>query len=156
MRRTDLEVTEAARIDEIIAGCTYMNLAFADGTRPYVLPLSFGYRREEGKPVFYFHSAAEGRKVKLARTLAYAGFTLSRNQEVKPHEKACDFSMRYECVIGEGAITELLDPTQKAEALNCIMQQFSGKADWTFPETVLSKTLLFRLEVAELSGREHK
>lgn len=156
MRRSDLAVTEPARLDEIILGCDCLRLAFADGTHPYIVPLSFGYRRENDKPVFYFHSAAAGRKVSLARTLAYAGFQLDRNLQVNPDEKPCDFSMRYECVIGEGSITEITEPSEKAAALNLIMQHFSGKADWSFPEAALAKTSLFRLEAVEISGRAHK
>lgn len=156
MRRSDLEVTESARLDAIIQSSDCVRLAFADGTHPYIVPVSFGYRREEGQPVFYFHSAAAGRKVDLARALRYAGFELDTNRAVNPNEKPCDFSLRYECVVGEGDLSELTEPTAKAEALNLIMQHYSSKNDWEFPEIALSKTLLFRLAAKEMTGRVHK
>ena len=46
MRRKDLAVTAPAEIDAIIRGCDCIRLAFADGTHPYIVPLSFGYVRE--------------------------------------------------------------------------------------------------------------
>ena len=60
MRRKDLAVTEKEQIDAIIQSCDCVRLAFADGTHPYIVPLSFGYHREDGVSKFYFHSAAEG------------------------------------------------------------------------------------------------
>lgn len=76
MRRKDLAVTEKEQIDAIIQSCDCVRLAFADGTHPYIVPLSFGYHREDGVSKFYFHSAAAGRKVELCRKLGYAGFEL--------------------------------------------------------------------------------
>lgn len=155
MRRSDLAITDDARIDAVIKSCDCFRLAFADGRSPYIVPLSFGYRREDGVSVFYFHSAAAGRKVDLARSLRYAGFELDTNRAVKPDEKACDFSMRYACVVGEGTLEEIKEPAEKAAALNLIMQQYSGRDDWEFPETALAKTVLFRLVAKQISGREH-
>ena len=84
MRRKDLAVTDPAKIDAIIQGCDCIRLAFADGTHPYIVPLSFGYVREGDTAKFYFHGAANGRKVDLSRKLAYAGFELDRNRTLKP------------------------------------------------------------------------
>ena len=84
MRRKDLAVTEKEQIDAIIQSCDCVRLAFADGTHPYIVPLSFGYHREDGVSKFYFHSAAAGRKVELCRKLGYAGFELDTNRQLKP------------------------------------------------------------------------
>ena len=155
MRRKDLAVTDPAKIDEIIQSCECIRIAFADGTHPYIVPLSFGYERKDGEQLFYFHGAAVGRKITLSRTLGYAGFELDDSGTVKPDDKACDFSVRYQSIIGEGTVTELTDPKEKGEALQVIMKHYSGKNDWEFPETVLAKTCVFRLNVTEISGREH-
>lgn len=155
MRRTDLAVTDPIRIDEIIQSCDCCRLAFADGTHPYIVPLSFGYCRENSVPVFYFHGAAVGRKVELVQALGYAGFELDTGSHINTSEKACDFSVRYQSVIGEGEVKELTEQKEKAAALQVIMKHYSGKDDWEFPETVLAKTFLFKLTVKELSGRQH-
>ena len=156
LRRKDLAITDPTQIDEIILSCDCIRLAFADGNHPYIVPLSFGYRREDDTPVFYYHGAAEGRKITLSRTLGYAGFELDRNVQTNPDDKACDFSVRYQSIIGEGIVTELTEAKEKAEALQVIMSHYSGKSDWEFPETVLAKTAVFKLTATTLTAKAHK
>jgi len=155
MRRNDLAVSDPAELDDIILSCDCFRLAFADGTKPYIVPLSFGYQREDGMPVFYFHSAKEGRKVELSRKLSYAGFELDTNRAINENEKPCDFSVRYQSIIGEGTLTEITDTDEKIRGLNLIMNHYSGRANWEFPLHVLDKTVLFRLSVSEMSGKKH-
>lgn len=155
MRRKDLAVIDPVRIDEIILSCNCCRLAFADGPHPYIVPLSFGYERTEDTQIFYYHSASVGRKVDLIRSLGFAGFELDREGTINPSKKACDFSVRYQSIIGEGEISELIDAKEKAYALQVIMKKYSGRGDWEFPETMLAKTAVFRLVVKELSAREH-
>lgn len=155
MRRKDLAVTDPEKIDAIIQGCDCFRLAFADGTHPYIVPLSFGYARKGETIQFYFHSAAAGRKVELSRKLGYAGFELDRNRTVKPNEKACDFTVAYESVVGEGSIQELTNPEEKTAALHAIMAHYTGRTDWAFPESVLNRTCVFCLTVKELSCKVH-
>ena len=155
MRRKDLAVNDPEKIDDIINGCDCFRLAFADGTRPYIVPLSFGFTHIDGVRRFYFHSAAAGRKVDLCRTLGYAGFELDRDRLVHPNEKACDFSVRYQSVVGEGTVAEVTDLAEKAAALNLLMAHYSGRGDWEMPESVLQRTCVFCLTVTEISGREH-
>lgn len=156
MRRTDLAVTDPTRIDKIIQSCDCCRLAFADGKHPYIVPLSFGYCREDGIPTFFFHGAAVGRKVDLVRSLAYAGFELDTGGQINSSEKACDFSVRYQSIVGEGELKELTEPAEKVAALQVIMKHYSDKDDWEFPEAVLSKTFIFQLTVKEMSARQHK
>ena len=155
MRRKDLAVTDPEKIDSIIRNCDCFRLAFADGTHPYIVPLNFGFTHVDGIRKFFFHSAASGRKVDLCRKLGYAGFEMDRDRLVHPNEKACDFSMRYQCVIGEGTVEEITDLAGKKDALNAIMKQYSGRSDWEMPESVLERTCVFCLTVAEISGKEH-
>lgn len=156
MRRMDLAITEDKTIDEIIARCDCCRLAFADGTRPYIVPVNFGFQWEENQRVLYFHGADQGRKVDLIRTLGYAGFEMDCDHKLNPADKACNYSMGYYSVVGEGEITQLTDPDQKTRALGVIMKQISGRDDWEFPEAALAKTGVFRLTVKELSARGHK
>jgi len=155
MRRKDLTVTDPVHIDEIIQDCDCCRLAFADGAHPYIVPLSFGYQREGSEQVFFFHGAAVGRKITLIRSLGYAGFELDTNRKINSNENACNFSVRYQSIIGEGDISELTGAKEKAEALQVIMKHYTGKDDWEFPEKALEKTAVFRLNVKEMSAKEH-
>ena len=46
-------------------------------------------------------------------------------------------------------------PEEKKKALSLIMRQNTGKADWNFPEDMLGVTGIWKLEVEELSCKEH-
>ena len=46
MRRKDREITDEAKIDEIILNCNCCRLGFNDGGKVYIVPLSFGYSRD--------------------------------------------------------------------------------------------------------------
>lgn len=155
MRRKDLAVTEPEKIDAIINRCDCFRLAFADGKHPYIVPLNFGFEHKDGVRKFYFHSATAGRKVDLCRSLGCAGFEMDTNRTVNTNEKACDFSMAYQCIIGEGEIKELTTLEEKAAGLQVMMKRYSGRGDWELPEGVLQKTCVFCLTVREISGREH-
>ena len=65
MRRTDREITDAEKITQIIQTCHCCRLGFCDNGAVYIVPLNFGYAEENGKRVFYFHSAKSGRKLDL-------------------------------------------------------------------------------------------
>ncbi len=47
MRRKEREITEQAKINEIIQNCDCLRLALADEGAPYIVPVSFGYVEEE-------------------------------------------------------------------------------------------------------------
>ena len=59
MRRRDREVSDPAKIREIIAACHCCRLGFADGGKIYIVPLNFGYQEEDGQRTFFFHSATK-------------------------------------------------------------------------------------------------
>ena len=155
MRRKDLAIADPQQVDAIIQNSHCIRLAFADGKYPYIVPMSFGYQRQGDTQTFYLHGAAVGRKVDLIQKLGCAGFELDCDGHTNEDDKACDFSVRYQSVIGEGDIVQLTDPNEKAAALQVIMKKYSGRDDWEFPEAVLGKTAVFRLTVTAISARGH-
>ena len=54
MRRKDRELTEQAEILRLLARCDTVRLGLWDGTRPYVVPVSFGWRRTLCSPSCIF------------------------------------------------------------------------------------------------------
>ena len=75
MRRQDREVSERAKIDEVIESCDCIRLGLNAEDGAYIVPLSFGYAPEEPAK-FYFHSATEGRKVSMIGSGTKAGFDM--------------------------------------------------------------------------------
>lgn len=163
MRRQDREVTDDARIREIINSCSVCRLGFCDGDEVYIVPLNFGYEEADGKYVFYFHGAKAGRKAELIRRYASAperlraGFELDGEAGlVDGGERACEYSMRYHSVIGSGCVAEVDDPAEKKRALDCIMAHYTDKAAWDYPEAMLKAVGVFRLEAEKLSCKERQ
>lgn len=151
MRRADREVTDRARIDEILRECRVMRLGFNDEGEVYIVPMNFGY---DGKS-FWFHSAKEGRKVSLARTAPKVGFETDTGFELHPADIACSWSAAFASVIGTGRLTVVSDAEEKKKGLTHIMAQQSGRADWAFDEKMLQAVEVFRLDIETLSCKVH-
>lgn len=156
MRRKDREITDSAKIKEVIADCQCCRLAFCDREKPYIVPLSFGYTERDGKIVFYFHSAQEGRKIDLIRRTGYAGFEMDTHYKLNESETACGWSARFRSVIGGGRVSIVETEAEKREGLQVIMRHLTGKDQWEFEENMLKVVCVFKLEVEELSCKEHK
>lgn len=156
MRRTDREITDRERINEIIKACHCCRLGFCDQGQVYIVPLSFGYEDQGDKRIFYFHGAMEGRKIDLIRKTHYAGFELDTNYQLQKAEAACGYSARYQSIIGTGKVDLIENFEEKRHALLCIMKHNSGREDWTFLEDALRKVAVFQLTVEEISGKEHQ
>lgn len=152
MRRKDREVKDTYEIKEIIRECDCCRLAFPDGKSAYIVPLSFGYDEEEN--VLYFHGAAEGKKMDLVRQTGYAGFEMDTAHGLKTADQACGYSFRYRSVVGEGPIRVVEETQEKKKGLNCIMGHMSGKGSWDYPEAMLKRTAVLRLDVEQMSGKE--
>lgn len=155
MRRHDREITDPEKINRIISACRCCRLGLCDGGRPYVVPLNFGHTVENGRHVFYFHGAAEGRKVTLLRRTGWAGFELDTGYRLHPAGTACGHSAAFQSVIGGGRVTFLEEPEAKRRALNCIMAHNTGREDWDFSEEAVRAVCVYRLEAEELSCKEH-
>lgn len=155
MRRKDREVTDREQILEVIGRCDCCRLGFADGEDAYLVPLNFGYVQDGQGLHLYFHGAREGRKADLIRRKGRAGFEMDTNHQVNRNENPCEYSFRFQSVIGRGTIGPVEDPEQKAAALNLIMSRYSPRGDWEFPSHALANTAVFRLDVEELSCKEH-
>lgn len=156
MRRRDREVTDQDRIDGIIRSADCCRLGFADGGEVYIVPLNFGYRRENGIPVFYFHGAGQGRKLDLIRKTGKAGFELDTDHYLASGERACDYSFRFSSVIGTGRISVLSEIAEKKEGLSVLMEHYGGQKQWEFEQRLLEKTAVLRLEVSEMSCKVHE
>ena len=89
MRRKDREVTDNYEINKIINFCQIIRLAFADSVAPYIVPLNFGFEEKDGKRIFYFHGAKEGRKLDLIKKLGVAGFEADSETEIYGGREAC-------------------------------------------------------------------
>lgn len=156
MRRKDREITDWNKIKGIIEACHCCRLGFQDDGKVYIVPLSFGFLEKEGKILFYFHSASKGRKIDLIRKNGYAAFELDTNYKLNEGPEACDYSARFQSVIGDGTVALVEDPMERREGLRAIMRQNTGKGDWEFSDGMFQSVCVFKLEVEALACKEHQ
>lgn len=156
MRRSDREITDCSHIYKIISRCDCLRLGLIDNSEAYIVPVNFGFEMEQdNKLALYFHSAMEGRKAKLLPKQKYITFEMDTKHELIEADIACDFSYRYQCVMGKAMVDILKDHEQKKHGLNVIMSHYAKQNSWEYNEEMLDKVLVVKLSVTELSGKEH-
>jgi nitroimidazol reductase NimA-like FMN-containing flavoprotein (pyridoxamine 5'-phosphate oxidase superfamily) len=148
MRKKDREIKDREAIDGIIRRCRVCHLAMCDDGQPYIVPLNFGYDGE----FLYFHAASEGRKIDIIKRNNRVGFEFDILHEIVKAEQACKWGAKYESVIGSGTAAIVDDLGVKKVALKCIMRQYGSDAT-DFPENVMRKTLILRVQILEISGK---
>lgn len=152
MRRKDREITDINEIMAIMKKCDACSLAFFDEEYPYIVPLNFGVNLMEDKITLYFHGANAGKKLELMKKNNKVGFQMSCSHKLLLGEKACNSTMEYESVCGNG-IVEILSEAEKEEALIYLMKQYSGKEKHEFNKNEINAVLVFKLTVSEIHGK---
>lgn len=155
MRRKDREVTDAEKIEEILEACGCCRIGLVDEGEAYIVPLNFGYEQTNGSFTLYFHCAREGRKMDLIPQQRSVSFEMDANHSLVEGAAGCDFSYRYQCIMGKGRMEVLEEPEEKLHGLRQIMKHYSGKEDWEFQPDTVKRVQVLRLSVAELSCKEN-
>ena len=156
MRQSKRQVTDKATICAMLDAIDTIHVAMHDEPFLYVVPLNFGYAEENGKRVFYFHSAKSGRKLDLIAGAPSVGFELDVNYALVEGEEACRHTARFQSVIGTGRVSFVEEAAQKEAALQALMLHNTGKDGWTFSGAMLDSVRVFKLEVETLSCKEHE
>lgn len=157
MRRSDREIKELDRIVEVIKGCDVIRIALNDQAEyPYVVPLNFGMEMVDGLPIFYMHSAMEGKKVELVKKNQKAFFEMDRGHELLANEDPEKCSMAYESVMGYGELF-VLEGQEKFRALELLLDQYRrGIPFKALDERVVNITFVFGLRVLSMSAKQRK
>ena len=148
MRRSEKEITDPGRIEEIIRGCTVCHLGLCRDGEPYVVPMCFGYLRG----TFYFHCAREGMKLNFIRANPRVCIQMERGVELIVKDKPCSHSMAFESVIAKGTAREVSDPQEKALAMNALMDQYHLPAK-PMPAQALAKVKILAVETKSITGK---
>ena len=146
MRRAEREITDAAALAGILGRAGYAVLAFLDGGTPALVPVSFGFRQEEdGRFVFYFHSAVEGHKIDCLREDSRVSLCAVGDNRIELGTPVCRSTCRYESVIATGRIG----------ALDCLMNHCGAPGSFDYPEPMLERTAILRLVAETISGKSN-
>lgn len=151
MRRSDREITDVKLIEAFIAKEQIMRIAFYDNGEIYIVPVNYGYTNDSGQFAFYFHGAKAGRKYELSKGSPNIGFEIDGNYELLEADIACDFSAKFQSVVGTGKISIVEDREEKLKGLNFLMRQTSGNAEWQYSEEMINAVAVYKVDVNKIS-----
>jgi uncharacterized protein len=146
MRRSDRQVTGQAALEEIIGRGVACHLALVAQGEPYLVTLNYGYRAD----TLYFHCATSGKKIDILKACDRVCFSIVTQHELVVGELGCDFSMKYESIVGYGKARFIDEPQQKRQALDIIMAQY---AEGSFEYTDEGRTAVFVVDIEQMTGK---
>jgi nitroimidazol reductase NimA-like FMN-containing flavoprotein (pyridoxamine 5'-phosphate oxidase superfamily) len=149
MRRKDKEITDKDELIEIITKAKVCRLAMVDGSTPYIVPLSFGYHDK----TLYFHGSLKGKKIDLIQKNPNVCFEFDHLIETIESEKACNWSMQFQSIIGFGKACLLKTAEEKQHALSIIMAQYSSQ-QYDFPDKGLQATAVIKVRIDSMTGKQ--
>ena len=151
MRRSDKAVTQQPAIEKILRAGKTCQLAFTAEPVPYLVTLNYGYH--DG--ALYFHAAAEGRKIDLIRENREVAFTVALDLGLIEGENACDWSVRFQSVVGHGQISLLESPEEKRRGLDLFMAQYSDEK-FSYPDKMIQATAVIKLVISEMTTKQSR
>ncbi len=151
MRRKDREITEKKQIEDFIAKEQIIRIGFYDEGDIYMVPVNYGYICNNGRYTFFFHGAKAGRKYELTKSEPKVGFEIDGKYELTSGDIACEYSCKFQSVIGSGKLTLIEDASEKVIGLNAIMRQTTGRNNWDYEDSMLEEVAVFKLEVEKLT-----
>ena len=151
MRRSDREIKDINLIEKFIAKEQILRIAFYDDGDIYIVPVNYGYVYENNRFRFYYHGAKAGRKFELSQKKPKVGFEIDGNYELTDGDIACDYSAKFQSVIGTGTLGIVDDKDEKILGLNKLMKQTTGNERWSYSDEMFRVTAIFRLDVDKMS-----
>jgi nitroimidazol reductase NimA-like FMN-containing flavoprotein (pyridoxamine 5'-phosphate oxidase superfamily) len=149
LRRKDREIKSKEEIESVIQKSLVCRLGMDDEDGPYIVPLSFGY----ADGCLFFHSAKEGRKLNILRRNNKVCFEVDMVGEMVRGDKACDWGMKFESVIGFGKAFIVEDALSKKAALDVIMSHYSA-GSFEYDEKKLDRTVVIKVEIESMTGKK--
>lgn len=150
MRRSDKEVTDKTLIDKILKEAEIIRLAMVDEGNPYLVAMNYAF----ADGYLFMHSALEGKKIDILKKNNKVAFQADNGVELVIQEEACSCGTKYLSVLGTGKAIFIEDIIEKTKALNAIMSKYTGKAGFKFPEKMLEKTLVLKIEIESVTGKK--
>ncbi len=151
MRRKDREIKDFNEIIEIIRKCDVCRIALHDDDFPYIVPLNFGLDVQGQQVFFYFHAAAEGKKLDLIAKDNRAAFEMDCDHNFILYEERMSCTMGYASVMGHGTI-ELVPEEEKYDALKILMRQYHAE-DFAFHTDMMKVTTVMKMTVIDMVGK---
>ena len=139
------EIEDRKTIDEIIRKAEVCTMSMVDGDMPYAVPMNFGYK--DG--CIILHSAPTGKKFDILEKNPNVciSFYVDEKLNIRHEKVACSYSMRFRSVLAFGKLEDIEGIQEKTEAMNEVMKQYTGKADFKYNEPAIRGVRLMKVKV---------
>jgi len=150
--RREREITDPAKILEILDKGMIVHVAMVDGDEPYVVPMNYGYTMEDGKLTLYLHGARWGRKLDVMRANPKVFFSIECDVHPFEGDIACRYGTAYASIMGRGMAEITEDVEEKKKGLSVIMKTQTGK-DFTFDDKMVSIVSVIKIDVSGYTAK---
>ena len=152
MTKRERQITDEGQILAILDAARVLHLGLAVDNEPYVVPMNYGYIKEDGKLVLYLHSALRGKKLDMIRANSKVFFEMDCDLTPFEGEKPCQYGLSYSSVMGQGTARIVEDVEEKKTALSVLMKTQTGK-DFSFEDRLVSIVSVIRIDVTEYTAK---
>ena len=152
MTKRERQITDEGQITAILDTARVLHLGLAVDNEPYVVPMNYGYIKEDGKLVIYLHSALRGKKLDMIRTNPKVFFEMDCDLTPFEGEKPCQYGLSYSSVMGKGIARIVEDVEEKKTALSVLMKTQTGK-EFSFEDRLVGIVAVIRIDVEEYTAK---
>ena len=152
MTKRERQVTDPAKIRDILDRAKVLHLGLAVDNEPYVVPMNYGHTFENEKLVIYLHSALRGKKLDMIRQNPRVFFEIDCDQQSFEGVKPCQYGMVYSSIMGRGVASFVEDVEAKKQAMVALMKTQTGK-DFTFEDGWVSMVAVIRIDVEAYTAK---
>jgi len=158
MRRKEREITDFEEMIKILDEANFLTLAMINGNEPYSVPVNFGYKLDGNRKrvQIFIHGATEGTKLNCIKNCPRVSFCAVSYSEIGMDKAPCGWTNFYRSVCGKGNAAILEDADEKKEGLICILKKYGYKGLAVFPDIMMKKTSMIRIDMEELTGKFHE
>ena len=152
MTRREKEVTDQQAILHILDTAQVVHLGLAVDNEPYVVPMNYGYRLENGELTLYIHSSCKGKKWEMLRKNPNVFFEMECDLVPFAGDVACRYGMAYASLMGRGKAEFVEDVAEKQLALSAIMKAQTGK-DFSFEPKMTTIVTIVKIKASEFTAK---
>ncbi|AAM05593.1 TPA: pyridoxamine 5'-phosphate oxidase family protein [Methanosarcina acetivorans] len=143
-------IQDPQQIESILSTARFLRLALSDAENPYIVPMSFGYK----KNAIYLHSSQKGRKIEILKKNPRICFEAAAETELIIADDPCNYNVRYRSVIGFGQAKFLEAYNEKVDGLTVLSEHYGKKGPFEFEEWKVNRLCVIRIEIEKMTGKE--
>ena len=152
MTKRERQITDENQIMAILDAGKVLHLGLAVDNEPYVVPMNYGYTKENGKLVMYLHSAVRGKKLDMIRINPKVFFEIDCDLVPFESDLPCQYGLSYSSVMGKGIARIVDDVEEKKKAMSILMKTQTGK-EFSFEDRLVSIVAVIRIDVSDYTAK---